>query len=59
MSTRPSGRTCARGPVPTIAIADDATGFWGEPTSGWHYDLMLAVMDLTTVTMGGGRFVLG
>ena len=34
------------------------TGFWGEQNSGWHYDLMLVVMNLVIVTTGGGRYVL-
>jgi putative oxidoreductase len=35
------------------------TGFWGEKASGWHYDLMLVVMNVVLLTAGGGRFVLG
>ena len=34
------------------------TGFWGEKTSGWHYDLMLVVMNLVILTTAGGRYVL-
>ncbi len=34
------------------------TGFWGEGTYGWHYDLMLVVMNLVIVTTGGGKLVL-
>src|SRR5262245_66467208 len=34
------------------------TGFWGEKASGWHYDLMLIVMNLILLTFGGGRLVL-
>jgi putative oxidoreductase len=34
------------------------TGFWGEKTFGWHYELMLIAMNLILVTLGGGRFVL-
>ena len=34
------------------------TGFWGEKASGWHYDLMLLVMNLVIVTTGGGKLVL-
>ena len=34
------------------------TGFWGEKASGWHYDLMLVVMNLILLTLGGGRLVL-
>jgi putative oxidoreductase len=35
------------------------TGFWGEKSSGWHYDLMLVAMNLVLLTLGGGRLVLG
>lgn len=34
------------------------TGFWGEKDSGWHYDLMLLVMNIVIVVTNGGRFVL-
>jgi putative oxidoreductase len=34
------------------------TGFWGEKNSGWHYDLMLIVMNLVILFTDGGRFVL-
>ncbi len=34
------------------------TGFWGKKGNGWHYDLMLAVMNLVVVATGGGRWVL-
>ena len=34
------------------------TGFWGENNSGWHYDLMLVVMNLVIVFTGGGGWVL-
>jgi putative oxidoreductase len=34
------------------------TGFWGEKASGWHYDLMLLVMNLVVLFTGGGRYVL-
>jgi putative oxidoreductase len=33
-------------------------GFWGEKTYGWHYDLMLVVMNLVIVFTNGGRWVL-
>jgi putative oxidoreductase len=33
-------------------------GFWGGRAYGWHYDLMLLVMNLVIVTSGGGRLVL-
>ena len=34
------------------------TGFWGEKSSGWHYDLLFVAMCLVIITTGGGRFVL-
>src|SRR3954466_10938345 len=35
------------------------TGFWGKHgTDGWHYDLMLVVMNLAILTTNGGKFVL-
>jgi putative oxidoreductase len=35
------------------------TGFWGKHgTDGWHYDLMLVVMNLAIITTNGGKFVL-
>ena len=33
------------------------TGFWGEKVYGWHYDLMLVVMNLMILVTDGGRFV--
>jgi len=33
------------------------TGFWGEKSSGWHYDLMLVLMNLVIVTTNGGSYV--
>ena len=33
------------------------TGFWGKGGSGWHYDLMLLVMNLVIVVTGGGKLV--
>jgi putative oxidoreductase len=33
-------------------------GFWGEKASGWHYDLMLAIMCLLVLFTDGGQFVL-
>jgi len=32
------------------------TGFWGDKASGWHYDLMLVVMNLVILTTNGGRY---
>jgi len=34
------------------------TGFWGKNASGWHYDLMMVVMNLVIITTGGGRWTL-
>jgi putative oxidoreductase len=34
------------------------TGFWGEKSSGWHYDLIFVVMNLLIVFTNGGRYVL-
>jgi len=34
------------------------TGFWGEKTYGWHYDLMFVVMNLVILFPDGGRWVL-
>lgn len=34
------------------------TGFWGEKSSGWHYDALFVVMCLTILTTGGGQIAL-
>jgi putative oxidoreductase len=34
------------------------TGFWGEKGSGWHYDLMLVVMNFVILCSAGGRLVI-
>jgi putative oxidoreductase len=34
------------------------TGFWGEKTYGWHYDLMLVIMNLVILFTNGGRWTL-
>jgi putative oxidoreductase len=34
------------------------TGFWGEKTYGWHYDLTFLVANLVILTTGGGRLVI-
>jgi putative oxidoreductase len=34
------------------------TGFWGEKSSGWHYDLMIVIMNLVIAATNGGRLVL-
>jgi putative oxidoreductase len=33
-------------------------GFWGEKASGWHYDLMLVLMNLVIACTNGGKYVL-
>ncbi len=33
------------------------TGFWGAHGNGWHYDLMLLIMNLVIVVTDGGRLV--
>jgi len=32
-------------------------GFWGEKTYGWHYELMLVVMNLVILFTNGGHWV--
>jgi len=35
------------------------TGFWGKHgTDGWHYDLMMVVMNLAIIVTNGGKYVL-
>lgn len=34
------------------------TGFWGEKSSGWHYDLMFILMNLVIAATHGGAYVL-
>jgi len=34
------------------------TGFWGEKSMGWHYEVLLIAMNLVIVTMGAGRYSL-
>jgi len=34
------------------------TGFWGKTNPGWHYDLMLVIMDLVIIFTDGGKYVL-
>jgi len=34
------------------------TGFWGEKTYGWHYDLMFVLMSLVIAFTDGGQYVL-
>ncbi|MDR3753386.1 MAG: DoxX family protein [Terracidiphilus sp.] len=39
-------------------IAEWKTGFWGEKSMGWHYEVLLITMNLVIVTMGPGRYSL-
>ncbi|MGA7340743.1 MAG: DoxX family protein [Terracidiphilus sp.] len=41
-----------------MKIAKWKTGFWGEKSSGWHYDLLFVVMNLVILCTGGGRIAL-
>jgi putative oxidoreductase len=34
------------------------TGFWGKNSYGWHYDLMLVIMNLVIIATNGGRWLL-
>jgi putative oxidoreductase len=34
------------------------TGFWGEKSSGWHYEVLIITMNLVIVTMGPGKYSL-
>ncbi len=34
------------------------TGFWGEKTYGWHYDLTFLISNLVILTTAGGGLVL-
>jgi putative oxidoreductase len=34
------------------------TGFWGGKTYGWHYELMLILMNLVIASTDGGQYVL-
>src|SRR3954469_1949783 len=34
------------------------TGFWGKHSDGWHYDLMLILMNLVIAFTNGGAYVL-
>jgi len=34
------------------------TGFWGDKSSGWHYELMLILMNLVIAATTGGAYVL-
>ncbi|MEO8431131.1 MAG: DoxX family protein [Acidobacteriota bacterium] len=34
------------------------TGFWGEKSSGWHYEVMIVLMSLVILCTNGGKYVL-
>jgi putative oxidoreductase len=34
------------------------TGFWGEKSMGWHYEVLFIAMLLVIFTTGGGRIAL-
>jgi putative oxidoreductase len=34
------------------------TGFWGQGSQGWRYDLVMIVMNSVVLTVGPGKFVL-
>src|SRR5260370_109471 len=34
------------------------TGFWGENASGWHYDLMLVLMNIVIACTDVGKYLL-
>jgi putative oxidoreductase len=34
------------------------TGFWGDKSSGWHYDLIFILMNLVILFTDGGGYVL-
>jgi len=34
------------------------TGFWGEKSSGWNYEVLLITMNLVIVTIGPGKYSL-
>jgi putative oxidoreductase len=39
-------------------IVEWKTGFWGEKSMGWHYDLLFIAMLLVIFTTGGGPIAL-
>ncbi len=39
-------------------IVEWKSGFWGKDGVGWHYDLMLLIMNLVILTTAGGSLVL-
>jgi putative oxidoreductase len=41
-----------------LKVAKWKTGFWGEKSMGWHYDLLFVAMNLVILCTGGGRIAL-
>ncbi len=41
-----------------MKVAKWKTGFWGEKSMGWHYDLIFVSMNLVILCTGGGRLAL-
>jgi putative oxidoreductase len=41
-----------------MKVAKWHTGFWGEKSMGWHYDLLFIAMNLVILTTGGGRIAI-
>ena len=39
-------------------VVEWKTGFWGEKSIGWHYEVLLITMNLVIVTMGPGKLSL-
>jgi putative oxidoreductase len=35
------------------------TGFWGDKSTGWHYEVLFVAMLFVILTTNGGRFALG
>jgi putative oxidoreductase len=39
-------------------VVEWKTGFWGEKSIGWHYEVLMITMNLVIVTMGPGKLSL-
>jgi putative oxidoreductase len=39
-----------------IKVVKWHSGFWGEKSMGWHYELLFIAMLLVIVTTGGGKY---
>ncbi|HTV58168.1 MAG TPA: DoxX family protein [Verrucomicrobiae bacterium] len=35
------------------------SGFWGKGSQGWHYDLLLLLINLVFLTTGAGKYAIG